>query len=292
LPKTTNFNNREKREITMQQKVFMIMDFSDETANSAYEHCIKKVCSEFDLEIRRADEVFTTNPVYDDILNEIREASVIIADISTRNPNVYYELGISHLLKQSQTIMITHGNYEELPFDISHFRILHYDDTIEGSRSFETQLKRTLENLLKNYKEIFKDEFELIAKVLVSNNRTVDVIAIIGLEKSTQIVRTNQTLFFEGTNALGLPSAAGTISDDEFQQFVDLDFVSKSSNQFILTEKGRAFVSYLMDKGYDCHVFNEEILTEGYKPKLSKMAGDQPISEKELVDFAQSFPAP
>lgn len=254
----------------MKKKVFMIMDFSDGLANVAYEHCIKRVCQDFDLEIRRADEVFTANPVYEDILREIREAAIIIADISTKNPNVYYELGMSHILKQSQTMMITHQSYDDLPFDVSHFRILHYDDSITGSRSFEKQLALTLDTLLRNYKEIYRDEFELIADVLVSSSRGPDIYALIALMKTDQIVRTNQQLKTEGTNPAGSHSATHSFTTFTYDPFVKMGFVTLLGDQFLLTEKGQAFASFLQEKGFDCHLFNDIELTPGYTSKFPK----------------------
>lgn len=70
-------------------KVFMVMPFSDEVANQNYEHCIKPICDTFNLEVRRADEIFSTSPIYNDIVKEIQDASIIIVDITNKNPNVF-----------------------------------------------------------------------------------------------------------------------------------------------------------------------------------------------------------
>ena len=45
----------------------MVMPFSDSTSSNAYMSCIKLLCDEYNLIIRRPDEILTTNPVYDDI---------------------------------------------------------------------------------------------------------------------------------------------------------------------------------------------------------------------------------
>jgi hypothetical protein len=267
----------------MKKKAFMIMNFSDKLASTAYEHCIRRVCEQFNLEIRRADEVFTTNPVYDDILREIREASVIIADISTKNPNVYYELGISHILKQSQTIMITHQNFDTLPFDISHFRILRYDDSIAGSRSFEKQLTMTLKEILKNYGEIYKDEFGLIADVLISSGCGSNIAAIIGLKKSSQIIKVNKRISCEGTDPNGHAFATETVSTFAYEAFVKMEFISLPADQYLLTEKGKAFATFLETRGFKCNIFNNEIFTPGYKNMFPKNQGEK-SQQKDLVN--------
>ena len=47
----------------------------------------------------RADEVYRPEPIIESILRGIVTAEIIIADVTGRNPNVFYELGISHTVK-------------------------------------------------------------------------------------------------------------------------------------------------------------------------------------------------
>ena len=145
---------------------FVIMPFKNKVAKDIYKLCTKPICEEFKLEVKRADEIFTVTPIWEDILSAIKKATIIIADISGRKPNVFYELGISHLLKQNQTIMITSDNFEKVPFDISHFRIIKYTNSITGKTEYEKQLRLTLGNLLKDYRLIYRNEFDFILHVL------------------------------------------------------------------------------------------------------------------------------
>ena len=59
------------------QNAFMVMPFSNSVSKSVYENCIKPVFVEFELTIRRADEIFGTTPIYDYIVREIQSASII-----------------------------------------------------------------------------------------------------------------------------------------------------------------------------------------------------------------------
>src|SRR4029453_18322697 len=52
-------------------------------------------------------------------------ADVVIADLSTANPNALYELGVRHALRPHTTIIISESDLT-LPFDISHVRIARY----------------------------------------------------------------------------------------------------------------------------------------------------------------------
>lgn len=121
------------------------MQFSQEY-NQLYEEVIKPVTQEFGIECERADEYNTTNPIIEDIVGSIREASVIIADITPDNPNVFYEVGYAHAINKP-TILLSNKTRDKLPFDVSSFRTLFYDNTIQGKTQVETRLRKFLENI-------------------------------------------------------------------------------------------------------------------------------------------------
>ena len=54
----------------------------------------------------RADEIYDNQPIIRDITQSIHHAKVILADVTGRNPNVNYELGIAHALKK-EVILLT-----------------------------------------------------------------------------------------------------------------------------------------------------------------------------------------
>ena len=132
----------------MNKSVFMIMPFSDTVSESLYNLSTTKVINELGLDIKPADEIFSANVIYDDIFVAIEKATIIIVDITGKNPNRLYELGISHALKKSSTIMITRDTFEETPFDIDHFRILQYSNTIEGKEAYEEKLRKTINSMI------------------------------------------------------------------------------------------------------------------------------------------------
>jgi hypothetical protein len=78
-----------------------------------------------------------------DIWLAIQRADVIIADVTGRNPNVFYELGIAHTLGRRSLILSQRSS--DIPFDISAMRHLTYEWT--GPESF-TPLVRKLGGVL------------------------------------------------------------------------------------------------------------------------------------------------
>ena len=129
----------------LKPRAFVVMQFS-ETYNQLYDEVIKPVCEEFGLEVERADEFYTSTPIIKDIVKSIKEASVIIAEITPDNPNVFYEVGYAHAIEKP-TILLSDRTREKLPFDISGFRTLFYENSIAGKSAVEKNLKKFLENI-------------------------------------------------------------------------------------------------------------------------------------------------
>ena len=124
---------------------FIVMQFTDEY-NSLYQDVIKPTCESFGYSVVRGDDPNLNGPIIDDITRSIRESSIVIADITLDNPNVFYEVGYSHALTKP-TILLSDRKRGKLPFDVSGFRTLFYDNTIGGKGVVEASLKKHLQSL-------------------------------------------------------------------------------------------------------------------------------------------------
>jgi len=130
--------------ITTQEPVcFVVMQFTDEY-NALYAEVIRPTCEEFGYKVVRADDFYTSGLIIDDITRSIRECTIVIADVTPNNPNVFYEVGFAHGIGKP-TILLSDRKREKLPFDISGFRTLFYDNTIGGKSAVEERLRRHLE---------------------------------------------------------------------------------------------------------------------------------------------------
>jgi hypothetical protein len=121
-------------------QAFVVMQFSS-PFNEIYEEVIRSVCSEFGIEAHRADETYGPGLIIADVGREIRDSEFVIAEITPANPNVYYEIGYAHAINKP-TILLADSNLEKLPFDVSGFRTLFYENSIVGKRKFEEGLRR------------------------------------------------------------------------------------------------------------------------------------------------------
>ena len=130
------FNNSDLR--VQSDTCFVIMPFSDVLSNTYL--VIDSVASTMNIKCTRADKVSTTSePILSKICTQISQAYFIIVDITDLNPNVFYELGIAHVLRDANKVLIIKDEATVCPSDIRH---LHY---YAYSRSNLKGLKETIE---------------------------------------------------------------------------------------------------------------------------------------------------
>src|ERR1700730_8938579 len=77
------------------------------------------------LVARRADDLYRPSAIVHDIWEITKKAKVVLAELSGRNPNVFYELGLAHALGKP-AILVTQ-TMEDVPFDLRALRVIVYD---------------------------------------------------------------------------------------------------------------------------------------------------------------------
>lgn len=94
--------------------------------------------------VRADDDIFGTGKIIDQIWSGINSAKVLVAELTSRNPNVYYELGLAHALKKP--VVLVCSNEQDVPFDLKHIRVIYYDmhDPFWGTKLIE----KVAENIL------------------------------------------------------------------------------------------------------------------------------------------------
>jgi hypothetical protein len=110
---------------------FVLMPFADEF-NDVYEFGIKGACEDAGVYCERVDEQIFPGSMLDRIYNQIATADLLVADMTGRNPNVFYEVGYAHALGKN-VILIT-AQAEDIPFDLKHFPHVVYGGQIKGLR--------------------------------------------------------------------------------------------------------------------------------------------------------------
>ena len=259
----------------MSDTVFMVMPFSDEIAESAYKHSTKPIVESFNFKIYRADEIFSVNPIFDDIVTAIEQSSIVIVDISGKNANCCYELGISHTLKRNRTIMITHDRYDDVPFDIAHFRILNYENSIKGIALYQDNLMKTLKSITSGLPDLYRGEFDTTIDILEGLQEFHALYTLMGLSKISKPIGPDSDIIIEGHYKDKEPMGATCSGRDHLNPFLRRKYVEIVGDIYTLTSKGQAFVDYLNYKGYKVDALNYEIFTEGYVSKFEVLKGKE-----------------
>ena len=114
--------------------------------DDVYTQVIQAVCKEFDLEVVRADEIYGPGLIIRDIVQSINEAAVVVAEISPQNANVYFEVGYAYAWSKPMILLAEKNT--KLPFDVSPFRTLFYENSIAGKARVEEGLRRHLSAIL------------------------------------------------------------------------------------------------------------------------------------------------
>jgi len=255
---------------TMNKTIFMVMPFEDELANNLYVHSTKPVVEPLGLRILRGDEIFSTNPVFDDIVAAIECVIIVIVDISNKNANCFYELGMAHTLKRSRTIIITHEAFDEAPFDISHFRIIQYENSISGKTKYEDKLRKTITSMLTGVPEIYADEFAFLISVLKAADKEYSFLLLQALTKAKRPVLSKEIVNVEGRFPSFPPEFVGKATGgsilEYLKPFMDTGYVNLRGKTLGLTGKGQAFIEFLTKQGYLVYRFNDQVFEEGYTP--------------------------
>jgi len=209
---------------------FTLMPFSP-AFEDAYRLAIKPACEAAGAYTERVDEQIFGGSILERIYNQISKSDLVIADLSERNPNVFYEVGYAHAIGKS-TILLTR-KAEDIPFDLKHFPHIIYGDSLatlrerlEGTVRWHLQNPEVAEQAVADVKirlnavrlsgncvielKVNKGAFEFVLEVEVENHvgRTVgqvdgrigllypcdfDGVGIIGNYQTTEVALDEKT---------------------------------------------------------------------------------------------------
>lgn len=114
-----------KAKVSPETKCFVMQPFAA-PLGTYYESIFKPAIVQAGLDPIRADgNIFGPGKIIDQIWRGIGSATVLIAELTTRNPNVFYELGLAHALQKP--VILVSSNDEDVPFDLRHLRYIKYD---------------------------------------------------------------------------------------------------------------------------------------------------------------------
>ncbi len=101
-------------------------------------NAIKRICKKNSIKAIRADDIEHSGRITDIVLGLIRDACVLIADLSLERPNVYYELGVAHGLGKGVILIAKEG--QKLHFDIKDYNVIFYRNITELEEKLDNRI--------------------------------------------------------------------------------------------------------------------------------------------------------
>jgi len=138
--------------MTAQKDVFVIMPFSaikghtEEEWTEIYENIFKPAIEECGYTCDRA--IPKTGSLIRSIIERLKTSKIVLADISERNANVFYELGVRHSL--SKRTIIVCQNSKDIPSDLRGYWYLQYGIRPSEVTKFKSDIKRIISEIEKN----------------------------------------------------------------------------------------------------------------------------------------------
>lgn len=124
-----------------------------------YEKIYKVAIEKAGLKPVRADaDIFATGKIMDQVWRGIQSAKVLVAELTMKNPNVFYELGLAHALKKP--VVLISSNEDDVPFDLHHIRVIYYDvtDPFWGQKLIEKVAENILSAIKNPEEAVFRSE--------------------------------------------------------------------------------------------------------------------------------------
>ncbi len=113
------------------------------------------------LKPHRADDHYRPSAIVHDICGYTKKPAVILADLTGKNPNVFYELGLAHAI--AKPAVLVSASIEDVPFDLRSLRVITYDKNapdwgaVLGDRitaALEETLRSPIESVLPSFLDV------------------------------------------------------------------------------------------------------------------------------------------
>ena len=145
---------------------FVVMGFGEKTdfqsnpqrtlnLDKTFEYIIKPAVEECGLECIRADTIIHSTVIDKPMYEQLLDADLVIADLTTSNANAIYELGVRHALRPHTTIVMAEKSFK-FPFDLSHVSMLIYEhlgqeigygEVLRVKEALKEKIEHLVENL-------------------------------------------------------------------------------------------------------------------------------------------------
>lgn len=212
---TTSSGGSRKKSAKLSKTCFVICPIgssdSDDRKRSdqLFNHIIQPVCADLGYEVLRADNLPDPGVITNQIMELLVNAELVVADLTGRNPNVFYELGVRHCTgKPFVQLMFEKA---EVPFDIANVRTLAYSLDLDKFEIAKNQLKSMIEWIDNNPSKV-------VNPVLLAKNLGT----LLGGDSSDQSQAQMMTLLLQ------ISKDVSEVQQNSHSTYYDLDDVESS----------------------------------------------------------------
>lgn len=197
-----------------------MMPFSD-PFDVYYDRLYRPAIEDAGLQPVRADDLFRPSVIVSDLWNMVQEANVLLAELTTKNANVFYELGLAHAI--GKPVILVSETMNDVPFDLQQLRVLMYnkDDPAWGDKlgaDITAALRETLAEPVEAVPNIFRKIVESQAPEQDALNSRLD-----SLETQVRHLRTQRSQERRFRPSLDPVSDLRDVSDPQaFERWVQI----------------------------------------------------------------------
>lgn len=136
------------------KKLFVICPIGEigtltrERSDMVLEYIIKPAAESCGYSVIRGDQTPSPAAITIDIVNQLLDSDVVIADLTDDNPNVHYELGIRHAIGKPVIQIIEQTQSKDIPFDVRQMRTIEFDYTsLPSAMQCQAKIKEAIKSI-------------------------------------------------------------------------------------------------------------------------------------------------
>lgn len=164
MAKTKKAKTKRKATATNRGSCFVLMPFK-EPFDTYFDTIIEPAVTTAHLRPLRGDSLFRPSPIMGDIWQMIQDAKVLVAELTEKNANVFYELGLAHAL--GKPVILVSETIDDVPFDLQPLRVILYN---KSNPAWGAKLKGDLvDSLAETMQDVTKAVPPMFRKVVKSH---------------------------------------------------------------------------------------------------------------------------
>jgi len=137
--------------MTQKEICFVIMPFG-EWFDQYFELLYAPAIAEAGFEPVRTDSLYRPSAIVNDIWELTKRAKILLADLTGKNPNVFYELGLAHAL--AKPVILLSESLDDVPFDLRALRVINFNKNVpDWGKSLAEKITRAIKEVVASPRE-------------------------------------------------------------------------------------------------------------------------------------------